>query len=96
MMRVFEKAADGLLIEVAPSAADERREGRRVSRLSLEIDVLWTADEEAARDAEEAAEVTKRSRHAEAAAAAEKRRIAAIAKLEALGISADELRDALS
>ena len=50
-IRLFEKAADGKLVEVEDTPA--LRGSRRVSRMAAEIDVLFTADEEAQRDAEE-------------------------------------------
>lgn len=56
MIRLFERTADGLLVEVAPSEAKQRYADGTVSRISLEIDVLWTDDEIAARDAEDAAQ----------------------------------------
>lgn len=49
---LFERNADGLLIEVADT--DDRRKGRRISRATFEADILFTPEEEAARDAEEA------------------------------------------
>lgn len=53
-IRLFEKDTHGLLHEVPPAAADAARAGRRCSHVVLGVDVLWTAEEEAARDAEEA------------------------------------------
>jgi len=94
-IRLFE-IVDGLLVEVPPAEADKRREGRRHRSMSFVADVLLTAEEEAARDAEEAAASARRQASAEAAAAASGRRAAALAKLEVLGISAEDLRDALS
>lgn len=46
-IRLFE-TVDGLLVEVVPADAAQRREGRRVSHMNVVIDVLWTAEEEAA------------------------------------------------
>lgn len=51
---LFEKDAHGLLHQVSPEMADEARQGRRCSQVCLAIDVLWTQQEEAARNAEEA------------------------------------------
>ncbi len=98
-IRLFEKTADGFLVEVPPSEAEARRAGRTVSHMSLVIDVLWTADEEAARAAEEQ-EVAK-ARQARAQALADvmaerekqkQRAEAARAKIEALGLTEDDLR----
>ena len=46
-IRLFEKTDTGLLIQVNPSEADEKRSGRKVSLVHIPIEVLWTADEEA-------------------------------------------------
>ena len=54
-IRLFEKTATGLLCEIDPQLAADARHGRRVSRVSLEVDVIWTLAEEAERDADEAA-----------------------------------------
>lgn len=92
-IRLFEKTTDGLLVEVAPEQAIHRRATGTISRVSLEIDVLWTAEEEAARNAEEqAVQEAERSKDAERRA----RRAAVLAKLQALGLTADELKDALA
>lgn len=98
-IRLFEKDANGLLTEVPASEADVRRGGRRWSHVVIPIDVLWTEEEAAAHDAEETArrEAEEAKRQAGAAAEAEKaeRAKAARGKLDALGISADDLKDAL-
>ena len=60
------------------------------------MDVLFTPEEEAARDAEEARAAQEREQRAKDENAARERRAAAVAKLEALGISAEDLRDALA
>jgi hypothetical protein len=73
-IRLFDKI-DGLLVEVSAAEVDAMRAGRRFSTVSLVIDVLWTAGEEDARDAEEAADAAQRIAYAEAEAA----------RLEALG-----------
>lgn len=94
-IRLFEKNASGLLVQVAPDQADAIRSGRRVSRMAMEIDVLWTAEEEAAHDVEEAAEAEARRQAAERTereqVEAEQRRSAAEAKLAALGLTADDI-----
>jgi hypothetical protein len=99
-IRLFEKTADGLLIEVAPDKAEARRTGRRVSSVNLTIDVLWTAEEEAVRDGEETADQERRRQIAQksAADAAERanQRAKVVSKLEALGITADDIKVALS
>jgi hypothetical protein len=94
-IRLFEKTPAGLLVEVAPDQADATRAGRLVSRVSLEIEVLWTADEQARREAEEQEEATRIARGAAEQQAASERKAAALAKLEALGISPAELKDAI-
>ncbi len=91
-IRLFEKI-DGLLVEVEPSAADKTRNGRTVSRVSLEIDVLWTTEEEAERAAEEAA--TKQRQISDVTERAKLRKTAE-AKLSALGLTPEELREILS
>lgn len=59
-IRLFEKQPDGRLCEV-----DRDVQGaRRVSRVALQIDVMWTAEEEAERDAEEKAEAEAREKAA--------------------------------
>lgn len=83
---------NGLLVEVDPVEADARRVGRRVSRRSIIADVLWTSEEEAARDAEEAADAAHRQAEAEALAADEADRRAAVDKLSALGLTTKEIK----
>lgn len=52
--RVFEKTAEGLLVEVHPDKVNEVSFGRRMSAISLGVMyVLFTAEEEAALDADE-------------------------------------------
>ncbi len=92
-IRLFEKIG-GLLVEVAPEKAEAAREGRSVSRMVAEIDVLWTAEEEAAREAEAVVAAAEAGRRAEEEAANAKRRAAALAKLEKLGLTREDL-DAL-
>lgn len=94
-IRLFEKI-NGLLVEVSPTEADKRREGRRHRSMSFVADVLFTPEEEAARDAEEAAEVDRQRRLQEEVEAAASRRGEALAKLQALGLTADDIKDALS
>lgn len=91
-IRLFEKTDAGLLIEVDPAEADKRREGCRVSHVDLSIEVLWTAEEEAARDAEEAAKIEEDRRLATVIAGKAEARVVAVAKLEQLGVSEAELR----
>lgn len=88
-IRLFEKMR-GLLVEVATEKANALRASHRVSRLIVEIDVLWTAEEEAARDAEEAAAKEAEGQRAADEAAQSERRTAALAKLSALGLSAED------
>jgi hypothetical protein len=93
-IRLFEKI-DDLLVEVSPDAADDAREGRRFSSVSIVIDVLWTADEEAARDAEESAADEAEQERLRGVAVAERRKADAQARLRARGIDADDLKDAV-
>jgi hypothetical protein len=93
-IRLFEKI-DDLLVEVSPDAADDAREGRRFSSVSIVIDVLWTADEEAARDAEEAAAAEDAQQRLRGLEMAQERQERARARLQARGISADDLKDAI-
>ncbi len=95
-IRLFDKV-NGLLMEVHPDLADEARKGRRVSRVAAgEIDVLWTPEEEAQRDAEEAEAVAERARAIEADKGRQEARQAALDKLEALGLSEDDIKAILS
>lgn len=95
-VRLFEKTSDGLLVEVAPADAERVREGRAISHVNLSIDILWTAEEEATRAAEEAeaANQAKAAEEARVAAAADQaaRRLAAEAKLGELGLTPDDLQ----
>lgn len=94
-IRLFEKNVFGNLLEVPPEEADARRAGRSVSRVHLAIDVLWTAEEEAARQAaEEAYKAAELAHQAERQAIAERKaaeRSSAIDKLAQLGLTADEI-----
>ncbi len=91
MVKVFEKV-DGLLIEVDPAKADEARKGRRWARMVVcEMDVLFTAEEEAERDAMEAAAAADN----EAAEAREANRAEVFSQLAKLGIDPEKLRSAL-
>ena len=91
-IRLFEKTPAGLLVEVDPAEADAARAGRRISAMHLPIEVLWTAEEEAARDAEETAAVADAKARQDAAAKAEADRQAAIetahAELDKAGLGA--------
>lgn len=53
-IRLFEKAGDGLLVEVHPDKAADARAERRCSRVAVEVDILWTPEEEIALSDEEA------------------------------------------
>lgn len=94
MVRLFEKTAAGLLVEIDPALAEAARAGRRVNRVvNAEYDVLFTAVEEAARDAEDAAfAAAAQQRDAEAA----ERRAAVEAKLKVLDISPEDLKSLLT
>lgn len=90
-IRLFEKTAAGLLVEVDPAEAAALRAARRFTHMSISADVLLTSEEEAARRAEEAeAEAEMLTK----LAAKEKRtedRDKAEAKLTRLGLSAEEI-----
>lgn len=90
-IRLFEKI-NGLLVEVPPAEAGKRREGRRHRSMSFVAEVLLTAEEEATRDAEEAADAARRQAEAEALAADEADRRAAVDKLSALGLTTKEIK----
>ena len=95
-IRLFEKDADGRLHEVAPGNAENLRQGRRVSHTNISIDVLWTAEEEAARAAEEteSASRAKAAEEAQAKAAAHQAAIRVIAetKLKQFGMTPEEMQ----
>lgn len=95
-IRLFEKTPDGLLVELPPEQAEAVRRGRMVSRMAFEADVLWTPEEQAAREAEEAATLKARETRTRERAAVLAERMAqadaAKAKLEAMGLTVDELR----
>lgn len=87
-IRLFEKQGDGKLLEVDASARGERR----ASRVALEIDVLWTAAEEEARDAE-IAEAKRLASEQKAALKTAQAKLQPF--LDATGLTADDLRAAL-
>jgi hypothetical protein len=96
MIRLFEKTAGGLLVEVAPDRAEAAREGRMVSRVvGVEMDILFTPEEQAAIEAEreEVAQKADAERRAAEAAAAEhaERKAAAYGKLTALGLTIEDI-----
>lgn len=92
MTRLFEKTAEGLLVEVHPERAEEERKGRRFTRLvACEVDVLFTAEEEAAFDAEEVAQAEQEQRAEAEGVEADTRRAIAIAKLAALGLTLEDI-----
>lgn len=100
MTKLFDRV-DGLLVEVHPDQMETARKGRRVSRIAgVEFDVLWTPEEEAARDAEEAAElkaaeVARVQARIEAATRVQVLQ-AVGAKLQQLGLSGDEIEAILA
>jgi len=91
MTRLFEKTLSGLLVEIDPAQSDDARKNRRVSHMNISIDVLWTADEEAERDAEEAAVKLAEQEAAETKAKADSHRSSGLAKLSAIGLSDAEI-----
>jgi flagellar biosynthesis/type III secretory pathway protein FliH len=94
-IRVFEKDANGLLHQVHPKSADAVRAGRRHSSMSVVVDVLFTPEEEAAREAEEAAAEKAMQQAAADAAQAKAARDAALAsartKFAASGLTEAEI-----
>jgi len=76
-IRLFEKTAAGLLVEVDPAQADARRAAGTVSHMNVSIDVLWTAAEIAEREAQEA-------RHAQTQQAANAEREAHVQRRAAI------------
>lgn len=89
-IRLFEKI-DGLLAEISPDEAEDRRKGRRVSQVNMDALVLWTDQEEAERDAEEAAEVERQAQRQRMEDERTARRRAALEKITALGLTEDDL-----
>ncbi len=82
MVKLFERTADGYLVEITSDKTEESRKGRRWSHIvNAEYDVLWTHEEEAAHDAEEAAEAERAQQET--------------AELEAARALNDQRRDAL-
>ena len=97
MTKLFKKDEAGLLHEVAANKADTLRASRRLSHVAIgAIEVLWTDEEEAAALVDEELRRAKREARAAEAAAKTEQRAKVIEKLEALGITAEELKSALS
>lgn len=93
-IKLFEKTENGLLVEVPPAKAAMRRDGRRVSSVSFVAEVLWTAEEEAARDAEELAAQQAAHEQAQQREVSAKEQAARMAALrEKLGLTDQELSD---
>jgi hypothetical protein len=88
-IRLFERNAAGLLVEIAPDKADERRAGRRISSVNLVIHVLFTDDEERAQDAELARLVAQTEQVQQDAVDKEKQRSQILARV---GMSVEEIR----
>ena len=96
MVRLFEMTQAGLLVEVEPAQAEAVRAASPYRRVvNAEYDVLLTAEEVTAQavEAQQAAEAAATA--ATEQAAAEQRKQAALTKLEALGLTADDLREVL-
>ena len=68
--------------------ASDQRKDRRVSHMNISIDVLWTLEEETARDAEE---IEAAQRKSDANVAKATIRDSAIQKLKALGLTDEEI-----
>lgn len=90
-IRLFEKNADGSLVEVPAKDAEAARVARRFSHTNLAADILFTAEEEAARDAEEAAIVAAQNATEQEQADVAANKQAAIQKLGKLGLTSDEI-----
>jgi hypothetical protein len=90
-IRLFEKLPDGRLSEVRADQAAALRGQRPFSVVSMVADVLWTPEEEAARDAEEAADEERRKIEQDAANSRAKRKQSALEKLAALGLSPEDV-----
>ena len=94
---IFERDANGLLHQVPADTVA----GRRHHRVYMAIGVLFSADEEAARDVEEAATLEAAAAEKAKAEEAAAREIAAHTsltiqeRLARLGVGFDELRDAI-
>lgn len=92
MVRLFEKNSKGLLVEVDPAEAEAKRAGRTVSHMNLTAEVLWTPEEEAAREAEKQEASAQLLARETAANRKSEVRQAALTKIQALGLSEDELK----
>ena len=88
-VRLFEKTAAGLLIEIDPAEADKRREGRRVSAVNLVVHVLFTDDEEKAHD-DELARLTQQTKQVQKQTVDNNKRREEIAAR--VGLSVEEMR----
>jgi DNA-directed RNA polymerase specialized sigma24 family protein len=96
MTLLFAKNADGMLHQVPPELEEASRAGRRFRHVVLSgIDVLFTAEEEAQRDAEEEAARLAAEEHElalrEEAKKIQQAREQAFRKLEKLGLSPDDI-----
>jgi hypothetical protein len=87
-IRFFEKDANGRLTEVDPEKVDAER---RFASASLLCNILFTPDEEAARDAEEAQAQLDDAQKAADKQVDDAAKTAAMQKLAALGITAEDL-----
>ncbi len=94
---LFEKDERGLLHQVPPEDAEERRRGRLVSHVNVGIDVLWTAEEEAQRQAEVAAREAEAERLRQANEQLQEQRLQRKAEIAGrIGLTTDELRALLA
>jgi hypothetical protein len=90
MPKLFEKDENGLLHEVPADQADALRATRRFTHSATTIEILFTEEEEAARNAEEqAAQQAADAAVAERAASASRRQAVAMR----LGLSEDDMKD---
>ena len=93
-VRLFEQV-DGLLREIDPAIADSRRAERSCRHMNLGIDVLLTDAELADMQAQAERATVAEQENAARAEAAKQARAATMKKLEALGITHDDIKLAL-
>lgn len=93
-IRLFEVDANGLLHEVPPDQAAQRRAERDCSHVNIVIDVLLTDAELAQRQADAAAAASAAAAAQKAASNRAAERIVALDKLAQLGLTAEDV-DAL-
>lgn len=91
-MKLFEKTADGLLVEIAPERAAAMRAARPYSTVALQIDVLLTDAEVAQREAESDAALAAMLEQRDAKEAKAQRQAEIAGRL---GLTTEEVRELL-